>query len=152
MSTESAPTTEPEAESETGAEAAAEAASPEVASPVAADEVPDSVAPATFDELQDSGGSSSAEEVDLAVILDVPVTLALEVGRAKMKIRDLLRLNQGSVVELDRSADQPMDLLVNGTLVATAEIVVVEESFGIRLIDVVSPSERIKNLRGGASS
>ncbi len=113
---------------------------------------PKKVEPAQFDELTDSGSRASADEVDLAVILDVPVTLALEVGRTKMTIRDLLRLNQGSVVELERSADEPMDLLVNGTLVAKAEIVIVEESFGIRLIDVVSPSERIKNLRIGNAS
>jgi flagellar motor switch protein FliN/FliY len=113
---------------------------------------PKTVEPAKFDELTDSGSRASADEVDLAVILDVPVTLALEVGRTKMTIRDLLRLNQGSVVELDRSADEPMDLLVNGTLVAKAEIVIVEEMFGIRLIDVVSPSERIKNLRVGNAS
>lgn len=113
---------------------------------------PKTVEPAQFDELTDSGSRASADEVDLAVILDVPVTLALEVGRTKMTIRDLLRLNQGSVVELERSADEPMDLLVNGTLVAKAEIVIVEESFGIRLIDVVSPSERIKNLRIGNAS
>ena len=113
---------------------------------------PKTVEPAQFDELTDSGSRASADEVDLAVILDVPVTLALEVGRTKMTIRDLLRLNQGSVVELERSADEPMDLLVNGTLVAKAEIVIVEEMFGIRLIDVVSPSERIKNLRIGNAS
>ncbi len=109
------------------------------------------VAAAQFDELSDSG-SHTNDEVDLSVILDVPVTLALEVGRTKMTIRDLLRLNQGSVVELERAADEPMDLLVNGTLVASAEIVVVDENFGIRLIDVVSPSERIRNLRNGAAS
>jgi len=91
--------------------------------------------------------AAASEEVDLDVILDVPVTVALEVGRTSMTIRDLLRLNQGSVVELDRPADEPMDVLVNGTLVAHAEIVVVDEMFGIRLIDVVSPSERIRNLR-----
>ncbi len=131
-------------ETNTEEQAVAEAGAP-AATPPAAE-------PAQFDELQDSGSRGSADEVDLAVILDVPVTLALEVGRTKMTIRDLLRLNQGSVVELDRSADEPMDLLVNGTLVAKAEIVVVEESFGIRLIDVVSPSERIKNLRIGKAS
>ncbi|MFK8029924.1 MAG: flagellar motor switch protein FliN [Gammaproteobacteria bacterium] len=121
-----------------------------IGEPVA--EAPENVAPAKFDELTESGMPTSADEVDLAVILDVPVTLALEVGRTKMTIRDLLRLNQGSVVELERSAEEPMDLLVNGTLIAKAEIVVVEENFGIRLIDVVSPSERIKNLRGGSAS
>ncbi|NNF15912.1 MAG: flagellar motor switch protein FliN [Gammaproteobacteria bacterium] len=108
---------------------------------------PETAAPAQFDELTDNGAQASADEVDLNVILDVPVTLALEVGRTKMTIRDLLKLNQGSLVELDRPADQPMDLLVNGTLVAHAEIVVVEDMFGIRLIDVVSPSERIRNLK-----
>ena len=108
---------------------------------------PKKVAAAQFDELTDSSAQALAEEVDLDVILDVPVTLALEVGRTKMTIRDLLRLNQGSVVELERPADEPMDLLVNGTLVAHAEIVVVDEMFGIRVIDVVSPSERIRNLR-----
>ncbi len=76
----------------------------------------------------------------------MPVTLSLEVGRTRISIRDLLRLNQGSVVELDRPADQPMDVRVNGTLIARAEIVVVDEMFGIRLIDVVSPSERIRKI------
>lgn len=111
---------------------------------------PDSAEPAQFDELTDT--SLSSEEVDLAVILDVPVTLALEVGRTQMTIRDLLKLNQGSVVELERAADEPMDLLVNGTLVAKAEIVVVDNNFGIRLIDVVSPGERIKNLKDDAAA
>ena len=105
---------------------------------------------AQFDELQQNDAATTdgqADEVELDVILDVPVTLALEVGRTRMTIRDLLRLNQGSVVELDRPADEPMDVLVNGTLVAHAEIVVVDDMFGIRLIDVVSPTERIRNLR-----
>ena len=101
---------------------------------------------AQFDELG-AAAAEHGEEVDLDVILDVPVTLALEVGRTRMSIRDLLRLNQGSVVELDRPADEPMDVLVNGTLVAHAEIVVVDDMFGIRLIDVVSPTERIRNLK-----
>lgn len=99
---------------------------------------------AQFDELADHGGAG--EEVELDVILDVPVTLSLEVGRTQISIRDLLRLNQGSVVELDRPADQPMDVRVNGTLIARAEIVVVDDMFGIRLIDVVSPSERIRKI------
>ena len=110
----------------------------------------DAPAAAQVEELQQDGATATegpADEVDLDVILDVPVTLALEVGRTRMTIRDLLRLNQGSVVELDRPADEPMDVLVNGTLVAHAEIVVVDDMFGIRLIDVVSPTERIRNLR-----
>ncbi|MFK8016215.1 MAG: flagellar motor switch protein FliN [Gammaproteobacteria bacterium] len=105
---------------------------------------PDEAQRAQFDELADHGGN--AEEVELDVILDVPVTLSLEVGRTQISIRDLLRLNQGSVVELDRPADQPMDVRANGTLIARAEIVVVDDMFGIRLIDVVSPSERIRKI------
>ncbi|MDH3220875.1 MAG: flagellar motor switch protein FliN [Gammaproteobacteria bacterium] len=86
-------------------------------------------------------------EVKLDVILDIPVTIAMEIGRTQLSIRNLLQLNQGSVVELDRLAGEPMDVLVNGTLVAHGEVVVVNEKFGIRLTDVVSPADRIKNLR-----
>ncbi len=86
-------------------------------------------------------------EVKLDVILDIPVTIAMEIGRTKLSIRHLLQLNQGSVVELDRLAGEPMDVRVNGTLVAHGEVVVVNEKFGIRLTDVVSPADRIKNLR-----
>lgn len=101
---------------------------------------------AQFEDLANGVAPANADEVELDVILDVPVTLALEVGRTKISIRDLLRLNQGSVVELDRPADEPMDVRVNGTLIARAEIVVVDDMFGIRLVDVVSPSERIRKL------
>jgi len=86
-------------------------------------------------------------DVNLDVVLDIPVTIAMEIGRTKISIRNLLQLNQGSVVELDRLAGEPMDVLVNGTLVAHGEVVVVNEKFGIRLTDVISPSERIKNLK-----
>lgn len=99
---------------------------------------------AEFGSLEDE--SAVATDVNLEVLLDVSVTLALEVGRSKMSIRDLLQLNQGSVVELDRQASEPMDVLVNGTLVAHGEIVVVNDKFGIRLTDVVSPAERVKKL------
>ena len=71
----------------------------------------------------------------------------MEIGRTKISIRNLLQLNQGSVIELDRLAGEPMDVLVNGTLVAHGEVVVVNEKFGIRLTDVISPAERIKNLK-----
>ncbi len=104
----------------------------------------DAAPKAEFDELSDH--SRPQEEVELDVILDVPVTLSLEVGRTSISIRDLLQLNQGSVVELDRPSDQPMDVRVNGTLIARAEIVVVDDMFGIRLVDVVSPSERIRKI------
>jgi len=86
-------------------------------------------------------------DVNLDLILDVPVNLSLEVGRARISIRNLLQLNQGSVVELERMAGEPLDVYVNGTLVAQGEVVVVNERFGVRLTDVVSPSERIKRLR-----
>ena len=98
---------------------------------------------ATFDELQDEASDGS---VNLDAILDVPVTISMEIGRTKLNIRNLLQLNQGSVVELDRLAGEPMDVLVNGTLVAQGEVVVVNEKFGLRLTDIISPSERIKRL------
>lgn len=87
------------------------------------------------------------QDLNLDVILDVPVTLSLEVGRTRLPIRSLLQLNQGSVVELERAAGEPLDVFVNGTLVAHGEVVVVEEQFGIRLTDVVSPAERIRKLK-----
>lgn len=95
----------------------------------------------------DETGSIHQGEVKLDVVLDIPVTIAMEIGRTKISIRNLLQLNQGSVVELDRLAGEPMDVLVNGTLVAHGEVVVVNEKFGIRLTDVISPAERIKNLK-----
>jgi flagellar motor switch protein FliN len=92
-------------------------------------------------------GGAQPLEVNLEVILDVPVTLSLEVGHTRMPIRNLLQLNQGSVVELDRTPGQPLDVFVNGTLVAHGEVVVVNEKFGIRLTDVISPAERIRKLK-----
>jgi flagellar motor switch protein FliN/FliY len=86
-------------------------------------------------------------EVNLEVILDVPVTLSMEVGHTRVPIRNLLQLNEGSVVELDRAPGQPLDVFVNGTLVAHGEVVVVNEKFGIRLTDVISPAERIRKLK-----
>jgi len=87
------------------------------------------------------------EGPNLDVILDIPVTISMEVGHTDISIRNLLQLNQGSVIELDRLAGEPLDVLVNGTLIAHGEVVVVNEKFGIRLTDVISPSERIKKLR-----
>lgn len=86
-------------------------------------------------------------DLNLDVILDVPVTLSLEVGRARLPIRNLLQLNQGSVVELERGAGESLDVFVNGTLIAHGEVVVINDRFGVRLTDVVSPSERIRRLR-----
>jgi flagellar motor switch protein FliN len=103
---------------------------------------------AEFGDLHDSGTASEQNrDVNLEVILDVPVTLSMEVGRTRIPIRNLLQLNQGSVVELDRAAGEPLDVFVNGTLVAHGEVVVVNDKFGIRLTDVISPAERIKKLK-----
>jgi flagellar motor switch protein FliN/FliY len=88
----------------------------------------------------------NSEDLNLDVILDVPVTLSMEIGRTQINIRNLLQLNQGSVVELDRFAGEPLDVLVNGTLVAHGEVVVINEKFGIRLTDVISVSERVRRL------
>ncbi|WP_043310560.1 flagellar motor switch protein FliN [Pseudomonas sp. ML96] len=92
-------------------------------------------------------GPVSLDGPNLDVILDIPVSISMEVGSTEISIRNLLQLNQGSVVELDRLAGEPLDVLVNGTLIAHGEVVVVNEKFGIRLTDVISPSERIKKLR-----
>lgn len=87
------------------------------------------------------------DKVDLDVVMDVPVTLSLEIGRTRVSIRHLLSYTKGSVIELDRAAGEPMDVLINGMLIAHGEVVVVNDKFGIRLTDVVSPLERIKKLR-----
>jgi len=95
-------------------------------------------------EALDAPGATGGAEVrpNIEVILDVPVTLSLEVGRAQMSVGKLLRLSQGSVVELDRNAGEPLDVLVNGALVAHGEIVIVNDKFGIRLTDVLAPTKR----------
>ena len=103
--------------------------------------------PAPMEALQDEGIAPASEDVNLDVILDVPVTIALEIGRTKISIRNLLQLNQGSVVELDRLAGEPLDVMVNGTLIAHGEVVVVNEKYGIRLTDVISPADRVKKLK-----
>lgn len=102
-------------------------------------------APAQFSNLQ--ADNANTTDLDLDVILDVPVTLSLEVGRSRLPIRNLLQLNQGSVVELERGAGESLDVYVNGTLIAHGEVVVINDRFGVRLTDVVSPSERIRRLR-----
>jgi len=107
---------------------------------------------APFNQLEQQSVDSSPkadispEELKLDVILDVPVTISMEIGRTKINIRNLLQLNQGSVIELDRFAGEPMDVFVNGTLIAHGEVVVVNDKFGIRLTDVISPTERVKKL------
>ncbi|PBP94159.1 flagellar motor switch protein FliN [Pseudomonas congelans] len=100
-----------------------------------------------FGSVPKSSGPVSLDGPNLDVILDIPVSISMEVGSTDINIRNLLQLNQGSVIELDRLAGEPLDVLVNGTLIAHGEVVVVNEKFGIRLPDVISPSERIKKLR-----
>ncbi|KXJ49207.1 flagellar motor switch protein FliN [Cognaticolwellia aestuarii] len=96
---------------------------------------------------EDSEPITGEEKRKLDAILDIPVTISMEVGRSHISIRNLLQLNQGSVVELDRVAGEALDVLVNGTLIAHGEVVVVNDKFGIRLTDVISQVERIKKLK-----
>jgi flagellar motor switch protein FliN/FliY len=98
-------------------------------------------------QFQDAASASGGVDLNLDVILDVPITLSMEVGRTRIPIRNLLQLNPGSVVELERQAGEPLDIYVNGTLIAHGEVVVINEKFGVRLTDVVSPAERIRKLR-----
>ncbi|MGL5990438.1 MAG: flagellar motor switch protein FliN [Plesiomonas sp.] len=103
---------------------------------------------AELEELHDDSVTLSASERKrLDSILDIPVTISMEVGRSQISIRNLLQLNQGSVVELERIAGEPLDVMVNGTLIAHGEVVVVNDKFGIRLTDVISQTERIKKLK-----
>ncbi len=100
---------------------------------------------ASFAQLQpDGAGNAGVEQLDL--VMDIPVTLSVELGRTKIQIRELLQLAQGSVVDLDRLAGEPMDVLVNGFLIARGEVVLVNDKFGIRLTDIVSPTERARRL------
>lgn len=97
-----------------------------------------------FEHFSDGAPPSARNDLDL--ILDIPVQLTVELGRTKLPIKNLLQLAQGSVVELDGLAGEPMDVLVNGCLIAQGEVVVVNDKFGIRLTDIVTPSERIRRL------
>ncbi|NQY35394.1 MAG: flagellar motor switch protein FliN [Alteromonadaceae bacterium] len=100
-----------------------------------------------LEELKEEAPITADEKRKLETILDIPVTISMEVGRSHISIRNLLQLNQGSVVELDRVAGESLDVLVNGTLIAHGEVVVVNDKFGIRLTDVISQTERIKKLK-----
>ncbi len=90
---------------------------------------------------------NNGEQANLETILDIPVSLSVQIGQTKISIKNLLQLNQGSVVELERLAGEPLDVMVNNTLVAHGEIVVVNEKYGIRLTDIVSTHERVKKLQ-----
>jgi len=103
--------------------------------------------PAPVTQLADDANPRPDSDIDLDMVLDIPVTISMEIGRTKINIRNLLQLGQGSVVELDRLAGEPMDVLVNETLIAHGEVVVVNDKFGIRLTDVISAEERVKKLK-----
>ena len=107
----------------------------------------DNLEHAPMQTLEPEEGGSSLEDVSLDVILDIPVNISMQIGSTKISIRNLLKLNQGSVVELDRLAGEPLDVMVNGTLIAHGEVVVVNEKYGIRLTDVISAQERISKLK-----
>lgn len=101
---------------------------------------------AQFGDLGPNAPALAGQEMNLNLILEVMVTLSLEVGRVQMSVRDLLQLAPGAIVELNRLANEPLDVLVNGVRIARGELVVVDEKFGIRLTDVVSPAERMEQV------
>ncbi len=113
---------------------------------VAEDTKTTEAAPATFDAVEDSADPDDIDD-KISRILDIPITVSVEVGRVRMLINDLLQLGHGSVIELDKSAGEPMEVLVNDRLVAKGEVVAINDKFGIRLTDIVSPVERIKQLK-----
>jgi flagellar motor switch protein FliN len=117
--------------------------------PESASEVSDAVeqvAPASFANFAPATAQLTGAGNDINMILDIPVQLTVELGRTRIPIKHILQLAQGSVVELDALAGEPMDVLVNGYLIAQGEVVVVNDKFGIRLTDIVTPSERMRRL------
>ena len=124
--------------------AALEESKPETASEVAS--AVEQAAPASFANLAAPAMSPANAGNDLNMILDIPVQLTVELGRTRIPIKHILQLAQGSVVELETLAGEPMDVLVNGYLIAQGEVVVVNDKFGIRLTDIVTPSERMRRL------
>ena len=119
---------------------------PETASEIAPAE---QVAPAAFANFSSAAPQLTGAGNDINMILDIPVQLTVELGRTRIPIKHILQLAQGSVVELDALAGEPMDVLVNGYLIAQGEVVVVNDKFGIRLTDIVTPSERMRRLSKG---
>lgn len=100
---------------------------------------------ASFEELKAEKKEQSGKDIEF--LLDIPLQITVELGRARMLIKDLLQLGQGSVLELEKIAGEPMEILVNNRLVARGEVVVVNEKFGVRLTDIISPTERIRQLK-----
>ena len=116
------------------------------AKPETASEIADQVSPASFQNFAPNGSAAGGPGNDINMILDIPVQLTVELGRTRIPIKHILQLAQGSVVELEAMAGEPMDVLVNGYLIAQGEVVVVNDKFGIRLTDIVTPSERMRRL------
>lgn len=134
-------------ETETAAEAVGEDDWAAAMSEQGASETPaaDAQPAQIFPSLSESGGKASMMN-ELDMILDIPIQISVELGRTKLTIKNLLQLAHGSVVELDAMAGEPMDVLVNGTLIAQGEVVVVNDKFGIRLTDIITPSERMRKI------
>ncbi|MEO8058932.1 MAG: flagellar motor switch protein FliN [Burkholderiales bacterium] len=132
---------------ETDAMAAEWAAALAESKPETASEVQDQVSPASFQNFSPSVNSAAGNDINM--ILDIPVQLTVELGRTRVPIKHILQLAHGSVVELEAMAGEPMDVLVNGYLIAQGEVVVVNDKFGIRLTDIVTPSERMRRLSRG---
>jgi len=133
------------ADDDTDAMAAEWAAALAESKPEAASEVhTDQVSPASFQNFSPTTGSTAGNDINM--ILDIPVQLTVELGRTRVPIKHILQLAHGSVVELEAMAGEPMDVLVNGYLIAQGEVVVVNDKFGIRLTDIVTPSERMRRL------
>ena len=132
---------------ETDAMAAEWAAALAESKPEAATEVQDHVSPASFQNFSPTTGNTAGNDINM--ILDIPVQLTVELGRTRVPIKHILQLAHGSVVELEAMAGEPMDVLVNGYLIAQGEVVVVNDKFGIRLTDIVTPSERMRRLSRG---
>ncbi|MES2770543.1 MAG: flagellar motor switch protein FliN [Pseudomonadota bacterium] len=101
---------------------------------------------AIFPPLNGGGDAKASMMSELDMILDIPIQLSVELGRTKVTIKNLLQLAHGSVVELDAMAGEPMDVLVNGTLIAQGEVVIVNDKFGIRLTDIITPAERMRKI------
>ena len=139
-------TSAPVADDIWGAALAEQAAAPDAAHAADNPLQAPSAAPQIFRRLSGDGSAASAPQ-DIDLILDIPVQLTVELGRTRIPIKHILQLAQGSVIELDALAGEPMDVLVNGCLIAQGEVVVVNDKFGIRLTDVVTPSERVRRLQ-----
>ena len=121
------------------------AATPAAPAP-AAEPVPAPATAQVFPQFQEPASTAQVSAVDIARVMDVPVQLTAEIGRTRITIKSLLQLSQGSVVELDGLAGQPLDVLINGYLIAQGEVVVVNDKYGIRLTDIITPSERMQKL------